>query len=655
MKRLMILLVGLLFYMQQLFAQIIVKEPLSPRITGYKIDTELNTTDKTIAGTMQAFWVNKSNDVVPDIQLHMYMNAFRSNKSTVRSESVFLQTTRMSDNGWINIKSFTDKYGTDLMPAMQYISPDDGNINDSTVLRILLPKAALPGDTVFINVKFETKLPGKIRRTGYSDDFYFVGQWFPKFGVYEPAGMRYAVKGGWNCHQFHENSEFYSNHSVYDVNITVPKEYVVGTGGMFIKEVDNAEKKRLTYRAEDIVDFAWTAWPGYAVFTDQWEHVKITLLIPKDRTNQVARQFTAVKHALEYLTKNVGPFPWPYLTFVDPPAKGSGSGGMEYTTLFTSESAYKMPISVHMPEMVTVHEFGHAYFMGILASNEFEEPWLDEGVNSFIEERIMDHYYGENSGMIDFPFLKVSDKTVARISYVHMDGRQVTSNNEYSWNYPHNTYGTMSYNKAALCLYTMMGIIGEETTNEVFREYYKQWAFKHPSGKDFINVVNEVVKREYGDKFGHDMNWFFDQTLYGTGICDYKVSGLQNTDLHLDDDKPVKNDSVDNNPSSRIHTYKSVAELERIGDVMLPVDVLIHFDNGDEVLESWDGKSRYKDFEYTGSRKIDWVKIDPEYKIRMDVNFINNSLAEVSNKVPVRRFTNKFTSFMQFFISIVTL
>jgi len=604
---------------------------------------------------MQAFWVNKSNDVVPDIQLHMYMNAFRSNKSTVRSESVFLQTTRMSDNGWINIKSFTDKYGTDLMPAMQYISPDDGNINDSTVLRILLPKAALPGDTVFINVKFETKLPGKIRRTGYSDDFYFVGQWFPKFGVYEPAGMRYAVKGGWNCHQFHENSEFYSNHSVYDVNITVPKEYVVGTGGMFIKEVDNAEKKRLTYRAEDIVDFAWTAWPGYAVFTDQWEHVKITLLIPKDRTNQVARQFTAVKHALEYLTKNVGPFPWPYLTFVDPPAKGSGSGGMEYTTLFTSESAYKMPISVHMPEMVTVHEFGHAYFMGILASNEFEEPWLDEGVNSFIEERIMDHYYGENSGMIDFPFLKVSDKTVARISYVHMDGRQVTSNNEYSWNYPHNTYGTMSYNKAALCLYTMMGIIGEETTNEVFREYYKQWAFKHPSGKDFINVVNEVVKREYGDKFGHDMNWFFDQTLYGTGICDYKVSGLQNTDLHLDDDKPVKNDSVDNNPSSRIHTYKSVAELERIGDVMLPVDVLIHFDNGDEVLESWDGKSRYKDFEYTGSRKIDWVKIDPEYKIRMDVNFINNSLAEVSNKVPVRRFTNKFTSFMQFFISIVTL
>jgi len=217
------------------------------------------------------------------------------------------------------------------------------------------------------------------------------------------------------------------------------------------------------------VDFAWTAWPGYVVFTDQWEHVKITLLLPNERIEQVERQFTAVKHALEYLTKNVGPYQWPHLTIVDPPAKGSGSGGMEYTTLFTSASSYMIPRSVHMPEMVTVHEFGHAYFMGILASNEFEEPWLDEGVNSFWEERIMDHYYGENSGMIDNPLLKIADKSLGRLSYVHSDGRQAISNKEFSWNYPHGTYGMMSYNKTATWLYTLIGIIGEEATNEVFR------------------------------------------------------------------------------------------------------------------------------------------------------------------------------------------
>jgi len=88
---------------------------------------------------------------------------------------------------------------------------------------------------------------------------------------------------------------------------------------------------------------------------------------------------------------------------------------------------------------------------------------------------------------------------------------------------------------------------------------------------------------------------------------------------------------------------------------MFPVDILIHFDNGDEILESWDGKSRYYELEYTGNRKIDWVKIDPEFRIRMDVNYINNSMTVDPDRLPIRRLTNKFISFMQFFISIISL
>ena len=183
-----------------------------------------------------------------------------------------------------------------------------------------------PKDTVFLKLRFRSKLPSVIRRTGFCDDFFFVAQWFPKFGVYEPAGMRYAVKGGWNCHQFHANSEFYADHSTYDVNITVPEKYIVGTGGMMLdeKKIDGG-RKTLKYRAEDIVDFAWTAWPGYTVATDQWKNVKITFLYPPERKDQVSRQLTAVKNALEYFAENVGPYPWPYLTFVDPPAKGGGA------------------------------------------------------------------------------------------------------------------------------------------------------------------------------------------------------------------------------------------------------------------------------------------------------------------------------------------
>jgi len=656
MKKKNIFLIVCLFSANILYSQIINKEPLSARLTGYKIDVTLNPETTIVKGDMDAFWVNSSTDIVPDIRLHLYMNAFRSSKTTFYTESGGSPGRRESDPGWIEINSFTDKEGLDLTPGMKFISPDDDNPDDQTVLQVFLPKPANPGDTVFVKINFETKLPSNIRRTGYNDDFFFVAQWFPKFGVYEPAGMRYATVGGWNCHQFHAHSEFYSNHSVYDVSITLPEEYVVGSGGLLISETEIGEgKKTLVYRAEDIVDFAWTAWPGYAVFKDSWEHVDITLLIPGDRTEQVERQFIAVKHALEYLTENVGPYPWPHLTFVDPPAKGSGAGGMEYTTLFTSMSFYRMPEWIHIPEMVTIHEFGHAYFMGILASNEFEEPWLDEGINSFWEERIVDHYYGRNSGLIDHPLIKIADASYSRITYVTSPEKQIVSNNEYAWDYPLGTYSMMSYMKATTWLFTLMGIVGEETTNEIFRQYYKKWAFKHPCGRDFINVVNEVVTEIHGDRFGPDMNWFFNQTLYGTGICDYRVAGFQNRKLETTDEAVENTKSGDTISTDTLPEYRSVAQFERRGELMFPVDILIHFDNGDEILESWDGKSRYYELEYTGNRKIDWVKIDPEFRIRMDVNYINNSMTVDPDRLPIRRLTNKFISFIQFFISIISL
>jgi hypothetical protein len=658
MNRLRIILLILIFPVISVNSQIINKKQLSSRQTGYEIEATLDPVTKKVTGSMKAFWVNKSTDIVPDIQLHMYMNAFKNSKSTLNQELHDYKKRKDSEYGSIDLKKFTDRHGRDLIPLMNFISPDDGNIFDQTVLKVILPEPAKPQDTVFIDVMFETRLPSIIRRTGYSDNFFFVAQWFPKFGVYEAGGMRYTAKGAWNCHQFHANSEFYSNHSLYNVKITVPNDYVVGTGGLQMDEAKSDEEgknKTLSYRAEDIVDFAWTAWPGYAVFTDQWEHVKITLLLPKERKEQVARQFSAVKNALDYLTKNVGPYPWPYLTIVDPPSKGNGAGGMEYTTLFTSSSSYMLPEFFHMPEMVTIHEFGHAYFMGILASNEFEEPWLDEGVNSFWEERIMDHFYGENSGLMDHPFLKIADKSMGRLSYVHSEGRQTVSNNEYSWNYPHGTYGMMSYNKTATWLYTLMGIIGEETTNEIFREYYKKWAFKHPSGKDFISVVNEVVTGVHGNKFGPDMNWFFDQTLYGTGICDYKVARIFNNEFETQKDTSISEDTLRKKSDNFDKNYKSGVELERAGEVMLPVDILIHFNNGDEVRESWDGKSRFKDFFYSGARTIEWVKIDPEFKIRMDINYINNSLTLKPDPVPVRRLANKLIVFLQFFINFISL
>jgi hypothetical protein len=541
---------------------------------------------------------------------------------------------------------------------MHFVQPDDSNSYDMTVLQIDLTEAVMPGDTLWFNIDFESKLPSPIVRTGFNKDFYFIGQWFPKFGVYEMAGMRQRPSDGWNCHQFHPESEFYANHSVYNVTVTIPKEYVAGSGGKLMSEKDNGDStKTIVWRAEDIVDFAWTAWPGYKVFTDKWRGTDITFLTSTERMEQVERQMTSVKNALEYLDINVGPFPWSHLTFVDPPNIGAGSGGMEYTTIFTSESSDIMPEEIYMPEMVSVHEFGHAYFMGIFASNEFEEPWIDEGINSFWEQRIMDHYYGNGYGLISFPFLKIADAGMARMPYLLSPSRQAATNDLNSWSYPHGTYGLMSYQKTALWLHTLQGLIGEETMNNVFKEYYQRWGFRHPSGKDFIEVVNDVVKHDLGDKYGPDMNWYFDQVLYGSGICDYKLisfsnrkaTGYKGVELEGDSVSYVKPDGKSDS------VYISTVRIERAGEITLPVEVLVHFDDGNEVLENWDGKARFKDFTYSGKAKVEWVNIDPENKIPMDVNRINNSIRFHQGFPALRRMMIKFISIIQLFISFVTI
>ena len=294
--------------------------------------------------------------------------------------------------------------------------------------------------------------------------------------------------------------------------------------------------------------------------------------------------------------------------------------------------------------------------MGILASNEFEEPWLDEGVNSYWEQRIVDHYYGGGYGLLRLPFIKMSDTDQGRLGYISSESRAIASNDLPSWMYPHDTYSMMSYNKAATWLHTLQGIIGDETMDNVFREYYRRWAFRHPSGRDFISVVNDVVTNEHSDRFGENMNWFFDQVLYGKGICDYMVSGITNNRIRSYSGV-MEGDSVTYTRADRKSDtlFISRVSIERLGDLILPVQILIRFDNGDEVLESWDGKASYMDFEYTGSRRVVSAIIDPHDRIDMDVNRINNSLTLEPTRTVTRRMLNKFVLMMQMMISIFTI
>ena len=95
-----------------------------------------------------------------------------------------------------------------------------------------------------------------------------------------------------------------------------------------------------------------------------------------------------------------GPYPYAQITVVDPPHGAGEAGGMEYPTFITGDSGWFIPKGVHLIDLVTEHEFGHQYWYGMVATNEFENGWLDEGINSYTEVKVLDSFYGENASVI---------------------------------------------------------------------------------------------------------------------------------------------------------------------------------------------------------------------------------------------------------------
>ncbi len=630
--------------------------PHSDRITSYNISARLNPDTKTVEGSMTLSWRNPSTDMVNELQFHLYLNAFKNTKSTFMQESggshrgFSLDESKMEEWGYIDVTSMKIVDGEDLTGKIKFIQPDDNNANDQTVISVMLDKPVKPNEEIKLDIKFISKLPKIFARTGYSDDYFFAGQWFPKIGVYEPKGQRYATKGQWNCHQFHANSEFYANHSVYNVDITLPAKYVVASGGIQQSEKDNGDgTKTLQIRAEDIVDFAWTASPRFMVAEDQWKHVKIKVYLQPEHFYMADRHINSAKAALAYFEEHLGEYPFPHLAIIDPPFRGMGSAGMEYTTLITAGSFWQIPDGLRFTEMVTIHEFGHAYFMGILASNEFEEPWLDEGFNTYFETRVMDYAYGDKSSFVDFLGLKIGDGEYARNGYVGMSNPKIAENFRYSWDFKHGGYGNLSYQKTSTWMNTLDRLVGRETMDEIMKTYFNRWKFRHPCATDFIAIVNEVVKKNLGNKYGENMNWFFDQVLYGSNICDYKLAAIQNRKIYpdrgitdLNGEKVLLKDSVDKKTS-----YKSKVIIHRLGEVIMPVEVLVKFSNGDEVLETWDGKARTIDFSYERPEKILWAKIDPGNKILIDINLMNNSLTTEPQKSTAWKIALKFLWVLQ--------
>jgi hypothetical protein len=604
--------------------------PLSQRVVHYEIDAKYDAAKHTIDASEVLTYHNLTGQALDHFPFHLYQNAFQPNATWVKEAKIEGSRDTSYDKwdskeyGSEEIKSIEVVGQGDLTSQLHYVAPDDGNKDDKTVIDLPVPKPIAPNAYVQFKIVFHDQMPETQARSGWKRDFLLGGQWFPKVGVW--------WHGAWNCHQYHATTEFFADFGVYDVKLTVPQNEVVGASGIEVSSVNNSDNtKTVTYHGDDIHDFAWTVSPRFkvreATYQAQMGPVKLRFLMQPAHWSQAERHERIIRETLDRFEKWYGPYPYKSLTVVDP-EPGSAAGGMEYPTFITGETTWFAPEGVHSVELVLEHEFGHQYWYGMVATNEFEDAWMDEGINSYSEVKVLDSIFGKNTSILNMAGATLSEREEQRDAYISVPDRDAIAENAYDY-YNFNSYGGVTYGKTASVLLTLEGIIGEDTMTQAMRTYFLKYRFTHPTKEDFLKTIEEVS--------GKDLRWYFNQAIYGSPVMDYEVLNVNSFPVDWYEEKKEHKEKKGAKDDT---LYQSYVSLGRKENFVMPIEVEVKFDDGEAIREHWDGKDRWKRFAYQKKAKVVSVEIDPDHTVQIDRNNFNNSYVVKANTKATYKLSN---------------
>jgi hypothetical protein len=657
---------------------------LSDRVVHYDIAATLDADKHTVTGHERLTWRNRSAVAVTSVYLHLYMNAFDGAGST------FFTERRERDGSYRAATDIKDAWGhIELRRVAQggapvpwtFVHPDDGPATDHTVVRFDLPRAVAPGASATFDIDFFTQLPRVVARTGYFRTFHLVAQWFPKIGVLELPGERGASAPRWNVHEFHMNSEFYADFGSYDVSLTVPRGYTVGaTGEPQGAPVDKDGMRTWRFAQGDVHDFAWTADTQTAKpLVDTWSGpgsppVTVTVLYPPEFAASAPPALQAAKAALTYFSNTLGPYPYKTLTIVIPPYNAAEAGGMEYPTFFTTE-AYRTvePRTTNQSALafVTIHEFGHGYFYGLLASNEFEEPMLDEGLNEYWDNRMM-----RDQGRLAYIATPLLRRLGFAPGYPTFDAERAATPRDdpadppgdNAWHRLHDI-GPV-YTRTATLMRDLEARIGRAPMERAFKEYYRRWKFRHPSIADLRETLAEVTGRRA------DIEDVFARQVYAATRVDDRIGDLTSTELPplsgrrqrggaWIEDKQAKVDRWNEETRTRWHKlhphapdgtgpypYRTEVTVRRLG-APVPQTLVVTFADGSRETVQWDADEHWHKFVWTKTARAVSAELDPQRLHYLDVSKLDDSRTLEPDARASRRWGLEFAAVADYLLSLI--
>lgn len=529
------------------------QQPYFQQEVNYRMEVRLDDKAHSLSATQQIQYINNSPASLDVIWFHLWPNAYKDNSTAlaqqlIRQKRTDLYYSKPEDRGYIDSLDFkvngrTVKWEYDLQ--------------HKDICRLILNEPLRSLDTITITTPFYVKIPNaSISRLGHNDQAYYITQWYPKPAVYDNAG--------WHPMPYLDQGEFYSEFGSFDVKITLPDNYLLAATGDRIDAAEeedflnrkvmetlerldksdyrktdmgfpesSAKQKTIQFRQYRVHDFAWFADKRFNVVHDQIElpttrrTVDTWVFFTNKNAELWKSAITYVNESTLFYSYFVGDYPYNHVTAVD--GTIMAGGGMEYPNITVIGDMTR----VQDLDATIAHEVGHNWFYGVLASNERDVPFMDEGVNSFYELRYLrakypllkfTDYIGQDStfrfmGLNKLPYWREKEATFMLAQRAHLDQPA----NLHSEDYTLFNYGSIIYGKTPVSFDYLLEYMGPENFDKAMKFYYEQFRFKHPQPNDLFKTLNFYS--------GKDLGWFSSDLIGSKKHIDYKIKRVrQNKD-----------------------------------------------------------------------------------------------------------------------------
>jgi hypothetical protein len=597
MKKLFLILVGLLLFCKPVFA-----EP--PR---YDIDCRVDTATHQIEASQKVTFTNNSQQELNEVYFHVYPH-----RKYTEAEKEFM----LRFAGYFKIDLYPEGFQTGDL-KIKNIQADGRDLafeyqgSDQTILKVKLAQPLEKGETLVLNLDFQAQIPHAFGRfgwnkssralDGFTNHIIALSRWYPLLSVLD--------KDGWHNYPFYPyHQPFFSDAAYYRVKINLPREYtVIHTGNLKERSEDSAQQTLIIDSDLPVREFSWSASPDYKLVSRQDGEVQINsyYLSGDEFYGQKALEFAG--DLMANYTRKFGAYPFKQFS-IAPVYLGYG-GNQLSNMIFLDTRVYQLPkFLIRYFDFLVSHETGHQWFYNLVGNDEYKQMWLDEGLNSYFILEYLEEKYGRDAALMLLP--KYADLFIPNFSfrrardYRYLNSTRFGRDNPVlsklsSFQEPSSIF-SITYGKGSMVLGMLRSLVGDETFDRVMTRYFREFAFKNASAADLIKIVNEESQQ--------DLTWFFDEWLLTTRSCDYAVARVE----------------------------KKRIVLRNLQQIAMPVETRITLVDGSVQTDTWDGKGKAHLIDLSGQAAVKKVEVDPQEKI-LDIDRTNNFWPRKLNKklVPI--------------------